>query len=98
MAASYPQAARAAGVPTGRALIACVVQASGKLSSCSVESEQPAGMGFGPSALLMTSAFALTPWTEDGLPLDGARIRVPIRFVDADVPEPAGAATGATGG
>jgi TonB family protein len=82
MAALYPAAARAAGVKEGRAAVECLVQPGGALGGCSVASETPAGLGFGEAALALAGSFALTPWTEDGKPTAGARIRVPLRYVD----------------
>jgi TonB family protein len=84
LAAVYPAKARAAGVREGRALITCAVEASGSLGGCTVESESPAGMGFGEAALLISGGFAVAPWTEDGKPMDGAKIRVPLRYIDGD--------------
>jgi TonB family protein len=88
--ASFPAAARAAGVKTGRSTVSCAIGVGGKLADCSVVSEEPQGMNFGQAALTMVGGFAMTPWTEDGKPVDGTRIRVPLRFI---LPEEAAAAS-----
>lgn len=69
---------------TLRAVLTCTVEQKGVLANCSVESETPAGSGFGARALALAPAFRVTTWTEDGLPTVGARIKVPMRY---DVPE-----------
>ncbi len=58
------------------------------MSACEVVGEDPAGLGFGEAAVAAAAAFAVNPWSDDGRPVDGARIRIPIRFTAAE-PEPA---------
>lgn len=78
--AGYPKAALAANVLKGRAVVSCVVAAEGRLSECSVASEEPAGLGFGAAASAMAPGFRMGIWTPDGLPTVGARIKAPIRY------------------
>jgi TonB family protein len=86
----FPAAAAQAGLKTGAATIDCSVQHDGTLKDCSVESENPAGMGFGDAALQVASVMAMNPWTAQGDPVDGARIRLPVRLeLPADAPTPA---------
>jgi protein TonB len=82
LAAAFPQAAREAKISSGRGVVDCKVQVGGGFGDCVVASEEPAGLGFGAAALKLAPAFALSSWTEDGRPLDGARLQLPIRFVD----------------
>ena len=82
----YPAAASDAGIKTGRGVVICTVAMRGAMSGCTVESEDPPGKGFGASALAAISAFTANPWTNDGRPTDGAKVRVPIRFVEAEPP------------
>lgn len=63
-----------------RVALDCLVQAGGKLNDCKVQSEQPAGEGFGVAAVNMSQYFQVTSWSVDGLPTVGGRIRVPIRY------------------
>ncbi len=78
--AGYPKAALAANVLKGRAVVSCVVAAEGRLTDCSVASEEPAGLGFGAAATAIAPGFRMGIWTPDGLPTVGARIKAPIRY------------------
>lgn len=75
----YPPAARKARVG-GRASMNCLVGAGGRLEQCTLVSETPAGQGFGEAALALAPRFALKSWTSEGLPSQGGRVTVPIRF------------------
>jgi TonB family protein len=87
VAAGYPSAAAKAGVRSARVLIRCEVAHQGRLSQCAVQSEEPAGYGFATSALTLAGSFQVKPWTDEGLPMVGAQIRVPIRFQLPDAPK-----------
>jgi protein TonB len=64
----------------GSVRMSCTVTASGTLSDCSIVSETPADFGFGDSAMKMSKLFKMAPKTEDGSPVGGARVTIPIRF------------------
>lgn len=74
---AFPPAARAAGV-SGRSSIACKVKATGDLEACKVVSEFPTAAGFGQAALTVAPLFKLKPTTDDGKPLAGAIITIPL--------------------
>jgi TonB family protein len=97
MTSLYPQAASQAKVDTGRGIVKCVIDRTGALTACQVDGEDPPGLGFGPAAVAAAGAFKVNLWTDDGRPVDGAKIRMPIRFVAAD-PEPPASAPGAKPG
>jgi TonB family protein len=84
--ALYPDIAADAGVKAGQGVADCLVAADGKLTDCKVARENPADLGFGPAAVAIAGVMQMNPWTDDGRPVDGARIRLPINFTQADEP------------
>jgi TonB family protein len=79
-ASSFPEAAARAGLKTGVGAVDCLVNDAGHLSDCSVVRESTPGVGFGDMAKKIAEASTINPWTEEGLPAGGARVRVPIQM------------------
>lgn len=76
----YPPDAAAKGVKTGLGVAECIVQADGTLANCKPLAGDPDGLGFSEAAVKAASAMRMSPWTRDGGPVDGANVRIPIRF------------------
>ena len=76
--ATYPRLAWIQGID-GRVTLLCVIQRDRRLL-CQIESETPAGMGFGAAALQVAQQFVVRPVEEDPRLLMGSAIRIPIRY------------------
>ena len=85
---AFPAKAADAGLTEGRASIDCAVHANGQLGECVTRSEEPAAMDFGPAAVQIGQLLVVNPWTDDGQPAEGARVRFSIKFVKAPDPAP----------
>jgi protein TonB len=79
MAKEYPDRAIRMGV-TGSATINCTVAVNGTINSCDVVSETPANYGFGDAAKKLARYFKMRPQMEDGQPVAGGTIQIPIQF------------------
>jgi hypothetical protein len=65
---------------SGRAVLNCRVVTGGRLEGCTVASEDPVGGGLGAAALALRENFRVATWSNEGLPVVGGMVDVPIRF------------------
>jgi protein TonB len=75
----YPQDAYRRSIE-GRASLICLILPDRTLD-CRVESESPAGLGFGAAAMTLSRAYVVRGAKEDPHLAPGSQIHVPFKFV-----------------
>ena len=58
----------------------CTVAPDGSLTGYAPASASPERMGFPEAAVAVAQVMRMNPWTDDGGPVGGAMITLPIRF------------------
>lgn len=84
IARAYPAGAAARSV-SGRASMACIVQADGSLTACRVLRETPAGEGFGEATRSLAPRFRMSPPDTPG-----ASVTIPVAWNLGSAPARAG--------
>jgi len=83
LADAYPRRAQTFGL-SGTATLICTVNAVGTVRECAVAGEAPADAGFGTAALKLSRHFRMKAQTEDGQPVGGAQVTIPLKFTLGD--------------
>jgi TonB family protein len=78
---TLPDEAVKAGLKDGSATVDCQIAEDGVLSQCAVLSESTPGVGLGALARRIAEGWVANRWTEEGLPVADARVRLPIKMV-----------------
>lgn len=66
-----------------RILMVCRITAAGGLEACSIRSEDPPGLGYGPAALALAPIFRMPELDLDGRPVAGRTVQIPIIWKNA---------------
>ena len=86
MARFYPEDAMRRGLSV-KVVMQCNVAREGTLYGCAIITETPPNAGFGAAALKLAPYFEMTPQMEDGRPVAGGVVRIPVVF-NIDSPDP----------
>ncbi len=76
---AYPKRAYFSGI-AGGAKMECEVTVSGSLANCAIKSEAPEAWGFGDAALKLAPYFVMKPQTENGKPVGGGKVIIPLNW------------------
>lgn len=75
----YPEGAQRRELQ-GRATLKCQVTEAGSMTACVVFAEDPPGAEFGAAALKLAPVFSMRPLSQDGKPVAGGTVIIPLRF------------------
>ena len=59
-------------------LARCLIDATGKFSSCDILQEEPARMGFGEATIRLSKLFQMKPADGEGMPVAGRKLNLPV--------------------
>jgi protein TonB len=76
----YPRPARNANIGA-YVTFDCLVASDGQLTGCTITREEPPGYGFDEATIVITQKFRVAPFTTDGIPTAGGRVRRTIRWL-----------------
>jgi protein TonB len=65
---------------TGQVAADCLIDESGRFTSCEIVSEEPAGLGFGTSTIELSKLFKMKLLDADGVAVPGRKLRLPVRW------------------
>ena len=77
---AFPAKAVQAGAVTGRAVLDCTADRHGLMTACQVISETPPDLDFGLAAKQVAAGMGVNPWTADGRPAEGERVKFAVRL------------------
>jgi hypothetical protein len=80
LSSAFPAKAAQAGAATGRAVLECTADRHGLMTACQVISETPPDLDFGLAATHVAALMAVNPWTADGRPAEGERVKFAVRL------------------
>jgi TonB family protein len=84
LAQLFPAAAAKKGIHSGMGTADCTVAGDGALQACQASGDgDPPGLGFSDAAAKAAAVMRMSPWTDAGGPVDGAQVRIPLRFTQA---------------
>jgi hypothetical protein len=77
---AFPKAPPGGAAVSAKVVLDCAIVAGGHVDDCKVESETPAGQGYGAAVMGISHYFTMSIWTEEGLPTVGGRVKIPLRY------------------
>ncbi len=80
MARLYPEVAANRHITTGRGVAECTLDRAGAMTACQPAPGVDDSLGFATSAAQVAPVMRANLWTQEGGPIDGAVVEVPIRF------------------
>ena len=78
--ALFPREASAKGLRTGVGVASCTIAADGALTECSPRPGRPDKVGFSEAAVTVAKIMQMSLWTQEGGPVAGASVSIPVRF------------------